>query len=411
MTLARTAPADSTRLAIDGGTPVCPDALPTWPRFDRQDATTAADVLLSGRVNYWTGEHGRAFEREFAQWAGAPHAVAVANGTVALEIALRALGVGAGDEVIVPSATFIATASAVVACGARPVVVDVDRDSQALTVATVAPAITSRTAAVIVVHVGGYPADTAALADLAAAQGLHLVEDCAQAHGAYRDGRHVGTRGRIAAWSFCQDKIMTTAGEGGAVTTGDAWLARRCWELKDHGKSYPAVYEQEHPPGFRWLHDSFGTNARMTEIQAAVGRLQLPKLPGWVAVRRAHGEALRAAVGDLPALRLPVLAPGVEHAYYRFYGHVRTERLKTGWDRDRIVAAVTAEGVPCGSGGCTEIYRERAFDAIGRPATPLPVAQWLGRHSLVLPVHPALSTTDVRQVAAAVRKVFAEATA
>lgn len=411
MTLTHNTPADATRLAINGGDPVCRIALPTWPQFDQQDATAAADVLRSGRVNYWTGEHGRAFEREFAQWAGATHAVALANGTLALEIALRALGVGAGDEVIVPSATFIATASAVVSCGARPVVVDVDRDSQALTVDTVAPAITSRSAAVIVVHVGGYPADTAALADLAAAAGLHLVEDCAQAHGAHRDRRHVGTRSRIAAWSFCQDKIMTTAGEGGAVTTRDAWLARRCWEIKDHGKSYPAVHERQHPPGFRWLHDSFGTNARMTEIQAAIGRLQLPKLRGWVAARRSHGSALREALGDLPALRLPVLSPGVEHAYYRFYGHVRSERLKAGWDRDRIVAAVAAEGVPCASGGCTEIYRERAFDAIGRPAAPLPVAQWLGRHSLVLPVHPALSTTDVRQVAEAVRKVFAEATA
>lgn len=411
MTLAPAAPTGSTRLAIDGGDPVCRDPFPTWPRFDHQDAAAAAEVLRSGRVNYWTGEHGRAFEREFAQWAGAAHGVALANGTLALEIALRALGVGAGDEVIVPSATFIATASAVVSCGARPVVVDVDRDSQALTAGTVAPAITSRTAAVIVVHVGGYPAGTAALAELTAAGGLHLVEDCAQAHGARRDGQGVGTRGRIAAWSFCQDKIMTTAGEGGAVTTGDTALARRCWELKDHGKSYPAVHEQEHAPGFRWLHDSFGTNARMTEIQAAIGRLQLPKLPGWVAVRRAHGEALRDAFGDLPALRLPVLAPGVEHAYYRFYGHVRPERLKAGWDRDRIVAAVTAEGVPCASGGCTEIYRERAFDTIGRPAAPLPVAQWLGRHSLVLPVHPALSITNVRHVAQAVRKVFAEATA
>jgi hypothetical protein len=263
---------------------------------------------------------------------------------------------------------------------------------------------------VIVVHVGGYPADTSVLADLAATHGLNLVEDCAQAHGARRDGQHVGTRGRIATWSFCQDKIMTTAGEGGAVSTADAELACACWELKDHGKSYAAVYEQEHAPGFRWLHHRFGTNARMTEIQAAVGRRQLPKLTSWVSKRRAHADVHREALGDMPALRLPKIAPGVEHAYYRFYGHVRPERLKPGWDRDRIVAAISAEGVPCATGGCTEIYRERAFDAVGRPRRPFPVAEWLGRHSLVLPVHPALSTADVADVASAVCKVFEEVT-
>lgn len=401
----------SARLAIDGGEPVRREALPTWPRFDQEDAATAADVLLSGRVNYWTGEHGRTFEREFAQWAGAPHAVALANGTVALEIALRALGVGTGDEVVVPSATFIATASAVVACGARPVVVDVDVDSQALIPETVEPAITDRTAAVIVVHVGGYPADTAPLVELTGARGLPLVEDCAQAHGAVRDGKPVGSVGQIAAWSFCQDKIMTTAGEGGAITTADAALWRRCWELKDHGKSYAAVFEEEHAAGFRWLHHSFGTNARMTEVQAAVGRRQLRKLPGYVARRQAHAAQLRAQLSDLPALRLPALTPGVEHAYYRFYGHVLPEHLRPGWDRDRIVAAITAEGIACASGGCTEIYRERAFDEVGRPRESLPVAEWLGRRALVLPVHPALSIAGVADVATAVRKVFGKAMA
>ena len=375
---------------MDGGSPIRRNPLPTWPRFDKDDAAAAADVLLSGRVNYWTGEHGRSFESEFASWAGAPHAVALANGTLALEIALQALGIGYGDEVIVPSATFIATASAVAACGARPVVVDVDRDSQALTPQTVAPAITSKTAAVIVVHVGGYPADVDGLVDLAAAYRLHLIEDCAQAHGAHRNGRAVGTWGRIAAWSFCQDKIMTTAGEGGAVTTWDAELAKLCWELKDHGKSYHAVHQRHPSPGFRWLHDRFGTNARMTEIQAAIGRLQLPRISNWVAQRRAHAETLRSAFNELRGLRLPEIAPGVGHAYYRFYAHVRPERLAPDWNRDRVVEAINAEGVSCAAGGCTEIYRERAFEAVGRPAGPLPVAQWLGRHSFVLPVHPAL---------------------
>lgn len=398
-------------LASDGGRPVRQAPLPGWPVFGDDDVAAAAAVLRSGRVNYWTGEQGREFEREFAAWAQVPHAVAVSNGTVALELALKALGVGAGDEVVVPSATFIATASAVAACGARPVVADVDPDSQGLTADSVAAAIGPRTVAVVGVHVGGFPADVGSLAALCASRKLDLVEDCAQAHGARRAGRPVGHLGRIAAWSFCQDKIMTTAGEGGAITTADAGLARRCWELKDHGKGFAAVHEREHPPGFRWLHESFGTNGRMTELQAAVGRRQLLRLDGYVARRRANAAALRAALADQPALRLPVVPDDVEPAYYRFYAQVRPERLRTGWDRDRVVAAITAEGVPCGPGGCTEIYREVAFDRAGRPPSPLPVARWLGSTSLVLPVQPTLEPADVADVARAAVKVLTEATA
>lgn len=392
-------------LAVDGGQPVRTTPMPGWPLFDEADLEAIGQVLRSGKVNYWTGEHGRGFEREFADRVGARYAVALANGTLALEIALRAVGVTAASEVIVPSATFIATASAVVACGARPVVVDVDRNSQCLTAESVEPAITSRTTAVLPVHLAGYPADMEPLLALARRHGLRVVEDCAQAHGACRGGRDVGAFGDIAAWSFCQDKIMTTAGEGGAVTTGDESLWRRCWEYKDHGKNHQSTFTRAHPPGFRWLHDSFGTNARMTEIQAAVGRRQLGKLDQWVSRRRAHAYALRAALADLPAVRLPHIPADVEHAFYRFYLHLRPEQLRPGWDRDRVVAAICAEGVPCQHGGCTEIYRERAFDAVGRPPRPLPVAAELGATSLTLPVHPPLGDRDIRDMATAVRRV------
>lgn len=398
------------RLAAHGGPPVCNRPLPSWPHFDDKDIAAATVVLASGHANYWTGDEGSKFESEFAQWVGAPHAVAVSNGTTALEIALRALGIGPGDDVVVPSATFIATASAVATCGARPVVADVDLDSQSLTPETVLAVLTPRTAAVIVVHVAGYPADVAALHEVAKARRLRLVEDCAQAHGARRDGRGVGTFGDVAAWSFCNDKIMTTAGEGGAITTADTALWRRCWELKDHGKSYEAVFERDHPGGFRWLHDTFGTNARMSEVQAAVGRSQLQKLSGWVATRQAHSSYLRGALSGVPALRLPNLPLGVEHSYYRFYAYVRPEMLKPDWDRDRIVAAINAEGVSCLHGGCTEIYREKAFARVAGAPTRLPVAARLGATSLTLPIHPRLSVEDTADIGVAVRKVFQEAT-
>ncbi|MEQ3549109.1 DegT/DnrJ/EryC1/StrS aminotransferase family protein [Pseudonocardia nematodicida] len=395
-------------LAIAGAPPVRRTPLPSWPAFDPDQIDAVAQVLASGRVNYWTGTHGRAFESEFAAWAEAGHAVAVANGTVALEIALKAAGVRPGDEVVVPTATFVATAAAVASCGARPVVADVDEITQGLSVETVEPLLGSRTAAVVVVHVGGYPADAAGLAALARRHGVALVEDCAQAHGARRDGVPVGGRGVVAAWSFCQDKIMTTGGEGGAITTSDPEIARRCWELKDHGKSFVRAHEPAPVPGFRYLHDSFGTNARMTEMQAALGRIQIGRLTGWVERRRRNAAILREALAGEPAVTLAPVPDGVHHSYYRFYAHVRPEHLRPGWDRDRIVAAINAEGVWCAHGGCTEIYRERAFETTGRPARPLPVGARLGRTSLVLPVHPTLGDDDMADVAGAARRVLAQ---
>lgn len=398
-------------LAAEGGPALRAHPWPAWPHFDDDERVAVDAVLASGRVNYWTGEQGRLFEREFAEWAEVPHAVAVANGTVALEIALRAIGIGAGAEVIVPSATFIATASAVAACGAVPVIVDVDRDTRCLTAASVLPALTSRTAAIIVVHLGGFPADMAPILDLANQHGLTVVEDCAQAHGAQRDGRRVGTFGAVAAWSFCQDKIITTAGEGGAITTADPDVWRRCWEYKDHGKNQRAVADPALPAGFRWLHDSFGTNGRMTEVQAAVGRRQLRKVDGWVAARRALAARLTEGLGDLDVLRLPTVPAGVDHAFYRYYVELDLARLAPGWDRDRVVAAVVAEGVPVTHGGCSEIHRERALRPTGQPAPVLPHAAALSRTSMTLPVHHRMSAADADDVVAAMRKVLREAAA
>lgn len=399
---------ENAALALTGGVPVRTAPLPPWPHFSAEAVAASARVLASGRVNYWTGTEGRQFEEEFAARSGSRYAVAVANGTVALELALHALGIGPGDEVVVPAATFVATASAVVAVGAAPVVADVDVDSQCLSARTVEAVLTARTAAVIVVHLAGWPADTAALAALCRTRGLRLVEDCAQAHGARRDGRPVGTSGDVAAWSFCQDKIMTTAGEGGAVTTDDDALRRRCWERKDHGKSEEAIAAPA-VPGFRWLHRSFGTNARLSEVQAAVGRVQLRSLDTFVARRRANAEALCENLAGVTGLRLPRRDLAAEHAWYRLWLHVRPEQLAPGWDRDRIVSALVAEGIPAAHGGCTEIQRERAFAALGRWQAPTPVASALGQTSVVLPVHPTLGPDDLADMTSAMRKVMAVA--
>ncbi|TNC20989.1 DegT/DnrJ/EryC1/StrS family aminotransferase [Amycolatopsis alkalitolerans] len=393
-------------LALEGGRPVRTAPLPGWPAFGPAEMSAVSDVLGSGQVNYWTGPHGRAFEREFAARAGTLYAVAVANGTVALELALRGLGVGPGDEVVIPAATVMATASAVVRCAAKPVIADVDVHSQCLTRETVEPVLSGRTRAVVVVHLGGHPAELAPLLGLAGERGIRVVEDCAQAHGARYFGQPVGSFGDAAAWSFGHDQIITTGGEGGAVTTSDLSLWRSCWEYKDQGMNVAAVQGiRPHTPVPR-LHTGFGTNARMTELQAAIGRIQLGRLDEWVKHRRANAALLLDVLRGVPAARAEDPPAHVEHAYHRFYAHLRPERLGSGWDRERVIDAINAEGIPCAPGGTTEIYTEPAFSAVEGTPSFLPVAAQLGRTSFTLPIHPALGAEEMRDVTDAVVKVL-----
>ena len=385
--------------------------LPPWPNYTQEEADAVSRVLLSNKVNYWTGQEGRMFEEEFATFAGTKYAIALANGTVALDLALHGLGIGsqnggsAEDEVIVTPRSFIASVSTIVNAGARPVFADVDIVSGNITGETVAPVITDKTRGIIAVHLGGWPCDMDGLREAIGGREIRLIEDCAQAHGAMYKGKPVGGLGDVAAWSFCQDKIMTTGGEGGMVTCDDEALWRRMWAFKDHGKSYEAVYEREHAPGFRWLHESFGTNWRLTEMQSAIGRIQLRRMPEWHAARAANAAALTDVLmsfaGEGGPVRLATLGSdtasahngGTRHAWYKYYAYVRPENLKDGWDRDRIAEAITMTGIPCMQGSCSEMYLERAFDGTQfRPEIKLQVAKRLGTTSLMFQVHPNLDS-------------------
>ena len=389
--------------------PDAPAAFAPWPHFDCEEIEAVTSVLRSGKVNYWTGEQGRQFENEFAQSIGVEHAVCVANGTVALELALHALGIGPGDEVITSSRTFIASASCAAMRGAKPVFADADPNSQNVTAETIDQAITAKTKAIIAVHLAGWPCDMDPILRLAARQNLRVIEDCAQAQGALYRGRPVGSMGDAAAFSFCQDKIMTTGGEGGMLATNDPEIWKRAWSLKDHGKSYDAVYHREHPPGYRWLHETIGSNWRMTEMQAAIGRVVLRKVPGWVISRRRHASALTDQLSRLPALRVPVPPDHCYHSYYKYYAFVRPEMLKPGWNRDAILAAIQAEGVPCFAGSCSEIYLEKAL-AHARPRCRLPIAKELGETSLMFTVHPTLTDEHIALTRRAVKKVVDQST-
>lgn len=381
-----------------------------WPSVSGEEIEAVTAVLRSNRVNYWTGDRCREFERRFAHWVGTRRAVALANGTVALDVALRALGIGPGDEVITTPRTFLASASCIVTAGAKPVFADVDRDSQNITADTIRAVLSPRSKAIICVHLAGMPCDMDPIMALAREHDLKVIEDCAQAHGARYKGRSVGSIGDIGAWSFCQDKIMTTGGEGGMVTTDDEGLWAAMWSYKDHGKSWEAVYEREHPPGPRLVHDSFGTNWRMIEMQAAIGLIQLDRMAEWTQRRTAIAQRIRAGLERHQAMRVPTLPDDAIHAWYRVYGFVRPEALAPGWTRDRIVVAINAMGVPCLHGSASEVYLERAFDGTGwRPTGRLPVAQALGETSLAFLCHPTLTEAEIDRTVGAITAVVSEA--
>ena len=381
-----------------------------WPSFTQEEADAVSQVLLSNKVNYWTGTECREFEKEFAAWAGADYAVALANGTLALDVALQAMGIGEGDEVIVTPRSFIASVSTVVNAGAIPVFADVDNNTGNISATTIAPKITDKTKAIICVHLAGWPCDMDEIMALAKQHNLWVIEDCAQAHGAKYKGKPVGSIGHVGAWSFCQDKIMTTGGEGGMVTTNDKALWQKMWEYKDHGKNYDSIYHKQHPPGFRWLHDSFGTNWRMMEMQAVIGRIQLKKMAEWTKIRTQNAKILRDALtqfaGEQQFLRIPdiefhqVMGGDSVHAYYKYYVYVRPENLPENINRDSILNALNEKKIPCFSGSCSEIYLEKAFDNHpSRPNARLTVAKELGETSLMFLIHPTLTTNEMQTIA------------
>ena len=381
-----------------------------WPHFAEDEVQAAAEILRSGKVNYWTGEHGRRFEEEYAQHTGCKYAIALTNGTVALELALRALDIGPGDEVVTTPRTFIASASCIVAVGARPVFADIDPDTQNLTPESVRSVLTGKTRAIIAVHLAGWPCEMDGILALAREHGLCVIEDCAQSHGATYCGHPVGSLGDVGAFSFCQDKIISTAGEGGMITLNSEQLYKRAWSYKDHGKNPDLIQASPTSVAFRWLHESFGTNWRLPEVQSAIGRLQLAKLPSWLAIRRSHADLLNFRLQSVPALRLTIPPRHIGHAYYKYYVFLRPEMLRPDWTRDRIIAEIKLRGVPCLSGSCSEIYLEAAFPEAWRPHPSLPVARRLGETSLMFLVHPTLSQASIERAAAAILEVIAAAT-
>lgn len=386
--------------------------LSPWPSFTQEEADAVSNVLLSNKVNYWTGTECREFEKEFALWCDTQYAVALANGTLALDVALKALGIGNGDDVIVTSRTFLASVSCIVTAGANPIFADVDLNNQNITADFISAVLTKNTKAIIVVHLAGFPAEMDEIMALANKHGIFVIEDCAQAHGAKYKGKPVGSIGHIGAWSFCQDKIMTTGGEGGMVTTNDKELWNKMWSYKDHGKSWHSVYEKAHPPGFRWVHDSFGTNWRMLEMQAVIGRIQLKRMSEWTQERTKNADAIWSLCRKFDFIRVPQIPEHITHAHYKCYVFIDQDKLAHGWSRDRIIDEVNANGLPCYQGSCSEVYRENAFtNTSWIPTKRLANAKQLGETSLMFLVHPTLTQDDNDKLISTLSDIFKKASA
>lgn len=383
------------------------NTFPPWPSYTEDEVEAVSEVLRSGKVNQWTGNQITSFEVEYAEYFGCKHAVALANGTLALDIALRVLDIGAGDEVIVTPRSFVASASSIALAGARPVFVDIDRDTQNICDNNIRDAISPKTKAILVVHLAGMPANMTEIMKTAREFDLKVIEDCAQAHGAKWEGQHVGTIGDLGTWSFCQDKILTTGGEGGMVTTNNSKLWEQIWSFKDHGKNYDAMHASNQDNiNYKWVHDTIGTNARMTEMQAAIGRIQLSKLDEWHSKRLKNATRIWEACRQIDWLRVPELDLRATHAAYKCYVFVDTAKLDPKFDRNFILNMLKKKSIPALQGSCSELYKEKSFsDENCRKVGKLTTCKELGDTSIMFMVHPTLRNEHIDYIAAALNEV------
>jgi dTDP-4-amino-4,6-dideoxygalactose transaminase len=416
------------KLAIDGGPKAVTNRLTGWPNFDEKAIEAVVGVLRSGKVNYWTGPKGMEFEKRYAEWQGNKYAISVATGTAALHVALSVLGIGPGDEVIVPSYTFIATSFSVVQAGAIPRFADVNLDDHCISIASAEKLVNSRTKAIIPVHLYGNVCDMDQVDAFARKHHLRVIEDNAEAFGGSYKGKKTGTLSHVAACSFCQNKTFTTGGEGGMVTTDDEELAWQARSFRDHGYDVKErmnllALEQKLP----YIHNRVGWNYRMTEMQSAIGLAELDRMDSWnMPNRRRNGRILMDALAPLAQVKyLPIDTPQRQNGWFVGAFSLDIENMKC--DIGQFVRAAGAEGCPCWKVFWPQCHTERAFaehNGFGRTGFPftskeyadpasvdysqvdVPNARWHEKHTFTCFAYPTFSEADMRQIAAGLVKVI-----
>ena len=416
------------KLAIEGGPKAVTNRLAPWPRFDENAIKAVEQVLRSGKVNYWTGPKGMEFEKKFAAWQGSRFAISTSSGTSALHVALTALGIGPGDEVIVPSYTFIASSFSIVQAGAIPRFADVNLDDHCISIASAEKLVSKRTKAIMPVHLYGNVCDMDPIMAFAKKHKLFVVEDNAEAFGGSYKGRKTGTLGHVAACSFCQNKTFTTGGEGGMVTTDDEDLAWNARSFRDHGydvkeRLHLLELEQKLP----YIHNMVGWNYRMTEMQSAIGLAELERMDTWnMPNRRRNAHIIMDVVQDLPQIKyLPVDTKDRQNGWYVMAFSLSVESMNC--DIGKFVAAAGAEGAPCWKVFWPQCHTEKAYTqhhAFGRSGFPfkskeytdprsadyskveVPNAIWHQGHTFTCFAFPTFTEDDCRQIGAALRKVI-----
>ena len=386
----------------------------SWPFYSETEVNAVSEILKSGKVNYWTGENVKKFEEEFSKWVGVKKSLSISNGSLALSASYLSIGLKEGDEIITTPRTFLATASSAMLLKSKPIFADVSEDSGCITPETIEPLITKKTKAISVVHLAGWPAEIEKICKLAQSYKLYVIEDCAQAHGAKVeiDGqkKSVGSFGDISAWSFCQDKIISTGGEGGMITSSNENLINKVFSIRDHGKTKFSLQREKNKIGFRWVHDNLGSNFRLTEMQAAIGRIQLKNINDTREIRAKNASILLENLRDLSAIKIPFPPENITHAWYKFYCYVIPKYLNSDWSRDRIIKEINIKGFPAFQGSCSEIYLEKCFSERGlAPNKRLPIAQKLGDTSLMFLIHPTITNDEMTKYAETIRSVIKKA--
>ena len=389
------------------------------PFYSKKSIQKIGPMLKSGKVNYWSGNEGKKFEKEFSNYLGNRYSVALSNGSVALEIALQALKLKKKDQIIVSPRSFIISASCTINLGLKPIFADVDSNGN-LNIEGIKKAYNKNIKAIILVHLNGLPCDLDPIVKFTKKNKIFLIEDCSQAHGAIYKGKKVGTFGDISTWSFCQDKIISTGGEGGLISTNNKKLWLKCWSLKDHGKNYNSAFFKKHKIGFRWLHDNFGSNYRMTEMQAILGRAQLKILDSQIKKRNIianlYLDGLRDYYEKYNILKKPnfnykfplnkkqkKLSRKSIHAFYRLNLFVNKDKI----NQLKLLEQFNQKKIDCGVGSCPEIYREKVFKKFKLyPKKRLSNAKHLGETSITFPIDANRKLTKVKREILLIKRIF-----
>ena len=380
----------------------------TWPSYSKKEAKLVSEIIASNKVNYLFGNKGKEFEEKFSHFTGSKYSLAVANGTLALDLCLRSIELKRNDEVIVTSRSFVASASCISALGAIPVFADVDVNSQNISISDIKKLTSKKTKAIICVHFAGFPCEMQKILKFAKGKNIFVIEDCAQAHGGFINGKSVGTFGHISAWSFCNDKILSTGGEGGMITTNSKKLFKFVESFNNHGKNFSkfGALQNKKISNFPFIHDSIGLNYRLTEMQSAIGIYQLEKLSNWQKLRNRNAEIYINALKKLDLIITPEVPKNVQHAWYKLYLIINTPFLKKGSSRTKIIEEINKNGIFCSFGSCGSIYREKAFKNLNYKKSNCKNAYFLERNSILLEINPNIPKKIIEKRAKIIKSIL-----